>query len=55
MSDVLTRERTETNERVAKLNKQTELEGLQKEVIECECELTKLSRPSIWKWVKKLF
>ena len=55
MGDVLTKERAETNKRVAKLNKQTKLEKLRKEELECRRELTELSRPSIWEWIKKLF
>ena len=55
MADVLTKERAETNKRIAKLNKQTKLEKLRKEETECKRELTELSRPSIWEWIKKLF
>ena len=55
MVDVLAKERAETNKRIAKLNKQTELEGLRKEEIECTRELNELSRPPIWGWIKKLF
>ncbi len=55
MDNVLNKERAETSKRVAKLNKQTELEKLRKEELECKRELTVLSRPSIWDWIKQLF
>jgi len=54
MDSILTRERAETKKRVAKLNSKTKLEELRKEELECERELTKLSRPSIWEWIKQL-
>lgn len=55
MNNVLTRERAETKRRVAKLNSETKLEELRKEELDCERELTELSRPSIWEWIKNLF
>ncbi len=55
MDSILAKERAETNKRVAKLNKQKEVEELRKEEINCERELTELSRPPIWEWIKNLF
>ena len=53
-TEVLAREKVETKKRVAVLKEETGLELLQKEAIECEHELCRLKRPSIFGWIKQL-
>jgi len=53
--NTLTKERTETKRRVAKLKRETKFEKLRKEVITHERELVEIKRPSIIEWIKKLF
>ena len=53
MDSVLAKERAETNKRVAKLNKQTELERLRKEELELKCE--NYRHTSVWDRIKNYF
>ena len=53
--DALKKEKVETRARIKKLKKGAANEQLRKEALKLECELTTIKRPSIIRWLAKLF